>query len=437
MARLEQRSTTWRVTWRLGGRRDGSSQSLSFIDAGDGMGGNYTLAVAAKTLIESRGHAITRAEAQRAVLGEQTTAVAGVPTLTDWAEVWFAERRRVADLQPDVLDKYRRMFRGRIQPYLGHLRLTEIGRDQVKEWVLWLQQQKTLPRKGQPPRPLSAQTVHRAHALAHQVLAAAVGTWIPVNPAAAQPGARRGGLGLPKTVPFEGMFLEIWELDAILAACSPVMRDIAVVLVRTGLRLGELLVLRVQDVVVDGRRPHIKVRRALKNDGTIGDPKSESSRRDVGIGGTEALPILRRLVAGRRRNDLIFRAPRGGLWSPHNLRRRYWQPAIAEAQRCAEHPPPDPPKPARGPRRKLRVDEVSTCTCPRRLARSPRLHDLRHTHVSALVEAGWQPKHIQVRVGHASFEITMNIYGHLWNHGHGDRLEALERVFLMVDDEAA
>jgi hypothetical protein len=31
----------------------------------------------------------------------------------------------------------------------------------------------------------------------------------------------------------------------------------------------------------------------------------------------------------------------------------------------------------------------------------------------------------------------MNIYGHLWNRGHGDRLEALERVFAMADDEAA
>jgi integrase len=436
VARIEQRGTSWRVQWRLGGKRGGAVQSITFVSAPGAGDGPRQLALAAKQLAESRNHAVTRAEVERAVLGEQRAVLAGVPTLAEWTATWLADRAGAKDIQPDTLARYRQTLNQRVLPQLGHLRLTEIGQQTIRDWIAWANTQTTRPRGSAPGRPLSAQTVRRAHAVLHQVLGAAVGTWIPTNPAAKQVGMRKNSLGLPKATRFEGMFLEIWELNAILDCCCPTMRDIATVLVRTGLRLGELLVLRVQDVTLGGRHPRIKVCRALKDDGSIGDPKSESSFRDVHISG-EPLEILRRRAAGRGRTDLLFPAPKGAVWCPNNLRQRLWLPAVAEAQRCAEHPPALPPKPKRGPRRKLRLNEVSTCACRRRLARAPRLHDLRHTHVSGLVEAGWEPKQIQVRVGHASFQVTMDIYGHLWNHGHAERLDALERVFMMADDEAA
>jgi integrase len=124
----------------------------------------------------------------------------------------------------------------------------------------------------------------------------------------------------------------------------------------------------------------------------------------------------------------VFPSPRGKVWDENNLRERHWLPAIAAAQRCVEHPPPEPPKPARGPRRKLRNDEVSTCRCETRLTCRPRLHDLRHTHASMLIHSGWTPKKIQGRMGHASYLVTMNIYGHLWDLGDEQELDALERM---------
>ena len=235
-------------------------------------------------------------------------------------------------------------------------------------------------------------------------------------------------------MPFQGVFLEPWELESIYSNCSDAIRDMVYVDVRTGLRLGEIVVLRPEDVVPDGKRPHIKVIRALKDDGTIGPPKSAKSRREVTIS-PEVAEVLVRRMAGKRRHEFLFPAPRGGLWNENNLRRRHWQPALAASQRCEAHPPELPPKPARGPRRKLRADEVSTCMCPGRVKRTPRFHDLRHTHVSLLVEAGWSPKRVQLRVGHANYQITMDIYGHLWERDDSERLDDVERLLLMADDE--
>jgi integrase len=43
-----------------------------------------------------------------------------------------------------------------------------------------------------------------------------------------------------------------------------------------------------------------------------------------------------------------------------------------------------------------------------------RLHDLRHTHASHLIESGANPKVVQERLGHADVVITLNIYSHLF-----------------------
>jgi hypothetical protein len=77
----------------------------------------------------------------------------------------------------------------------------------------------------------------------------------------------------------------------------------------------------------------------------------------------------------------------------------------------------------------LRPDEVSTCSCPSRLHRKPRFHDLRHTHASSCIEINMNPKKIQGRLGHASYSITMDIYGHLMETGTTEELDRLDAHF--------
>lgn len=49
-------------------------------------------------------------------------------------------------------------------------------------------------------------------------------------------------------------------------------------------------------------------------------------------------------------------------------------------------------------------------------------HMLRHTHASLLFKAGVNPKVIQKRLGHASFEMTMDVYTHLFEEDETDNL---------------
>ena len=42
-----------------------------------------------------------------------------------------------------------------------------------------------------------------------------------------------------------------------------------------------------------------------------------------------------------------------------------------------------------------------------------RLHDLRHTHASLLLQAGVSPKVVSERLGHATVGFTMPVYAHV------------------------
>ena len=55
-----------------------------------------------------------------------------------------------------------------------------------------------------------------------------------------------------------------------------------------------------------------------------------------------------------------------------------------------------------------------------------RLHDLRHSHASLLVEMGFQLLEIAERLGHEKIETTLNTYSHLYPNKQmqlADRLE--------------
>jgi integrase len=60
-----------------------------------------------------------------------------------------------------------------------------------------------------------------------------------------------------------------------------------------------------------------------------------------------------------------------------------------------------------------------------------RLHDLRHSHASLLIEMGFSPLLIADRLGHENVETTLNTYSHLWPHKQeeiADKLQTLETL---------
>lgn len=55
-----------------------------------------------------------------------------------------------------------------------------------------------------------------------------------------------------------------------------------------------------------------------------------------------------------------------------------------------------------------------------------RIHDLRHSHASLLVELGFQPLAIADRLGHEKIETTLNTYSHLYPNKQAELANRLE-----------
>lgn len=160
-------------------------------------------------------------------------------------------------------------------------------------------------------------------------------------------------------------------------------RDLISLAVHTGLRWGEVAGLRIGDIDLDRRR--LSVKRALKRDGelrwVIGPPKTSRSRRTISLAPALA-EMLRPHLADREAAEYVFRNRDGGPLRQNHFYSRRWQPAIALAQR-------------------------------RGLRKSPRFHDLRHTHVAWLIVGNTPLPKIQQRLGHESIQTTIDVYGGL------------------------
>jgi integrase len=192
------------------------------------------------------------------------------------------------------------------------------------------------PWKASLPKDLAAASVHKHWAVLSMVMRDAVPHYRLDNPLDRPLGRRDNGL--PRLMPYRACFLTTEEGRILLNACPEQIRSLIQAALGTGMRLGELLGLRVRAVRLDGTAATIHVEQTLLGDGSFDEPKAEASRRSIRLtaGLTE---LFGDLIYRRRRSDLVFAAPGHGPWNANNLRQRFWYPAIAAAQRCPVHPP--------------------------------------------------------------------------------------------------
>lgn len=54
-----------------------------------------------------------------------------------------------------------------------------------------------------------------------------------------------------------------------------------------------------------------------------------------------------------------------------------------------------------------------------------RFHDLRHSHVSFLIDAGLAPVTIATRIGHKNAKVTLSTYAHLYQEDDGRAAAAI------------
>jgi integrase len=168
--------------------------------------------------------------------------------------------------------------------------------------------------------------------------------------------------------------------------------------VATGMRRGELLGLRWQDVDIARSRVHVRQSVTVGKRGApiFQEPKTPKARRVVPIPVevTAALHAHRvrqnaiRLACGPawRDHDLVFTVADGGPINPGNLLRNM-RAIIAKANKDA----------------KKDNERLPVLT----------IHALRHTHATLLLQQGQNAKVIQERLGHANISMTLSTYSHV------------------------
>ncbi len=352
---------TWRILWRPTGGKQ-RSRSFPTEDAADRFKNN----------LERLGPD----EAIRISAAEEA-ATNGL-TLTEWLTEHVDH---LTGVQAATLNRYRAYITNDITPHIGSIRLTAVSESVIARWVQNLtagtpktdkEGNPVLDDSGQPKmvKP-SRKTLQNKHAFVSGALKAAVKAGhIATNPC----DDRR----LPETLAGEMVFLTPDEFRLVHDSLRhPRWQAVATWLVLTGMRFSEATALTANDI--DPVHKTARVWRAWKYSGNyrpeLGPPKTRMGTRTI------SLPDAALAIVDLNKPEYLFTNGIGNRLSAQEFFQA-WRPARELAQKNG-------------------------------LRKSPRVHDLRHTCASWLIQAGVPLPVIQQQLGHESIKTTVDRYGHL------------------------
>jgi len=409
---------TWRVYWRQAGRPD--RQTELFVTADE--------ATRFKGLVEGSGNRWPHGWIKgHGYTGEAKTG-AGI-TFREWAEQAVSLRTKANDR---TKADYRRDLERHVHPHLAHLPVDGITATHVATWLDQL-----------IAAELAAKTIQNVHGLVSSIMSDGMTHRPPVcdhNPFASK--LRE----LPDVKAEEMVFLTPAEFALIYRHVPEFYRPLTLLLWATGLRYSEATALRVGDLVLDGKRPAVRVVRAWKrqDDGTysVGEPKTRRARRKLTLS-PRLVAALRPLIGGRRADDLVFPARFGGQLLNSTFHDNAWIPAVARASVCDEHVEAGGETVGEKAKRlarqaetgkRIRPPAARPCQCQGVLTKEPRVHDLRHSYASLLIAEGLSLPVISKRLGHASIQVTVDRYGHEMPEMDDAVNDAVERSLEWLDD---
>jgi integrase len=291
-------------------------------------------------------------------------------TLDDYLDEWFALQR--TRLEPTSWHNYATMARIYLRPGLGDTLLHALTTRQLD-----LHYVRLLEDGGKEGRPLARRTVAYAHAILHKALGDAVAAGLlDANPA--------DRAEVPRVDPrFDDAprRLRTWDADQVAYFVrhpqDRELHDVWRVALGTGMRRGELLGLRWEDLDLDV--PQLRVAAALSSAGGQLRLKGTKTRR---VRTLHLDPDTAEVLARQPRRTpapypLVFTRPDGSPWRPEVVTDRW--------------------------RRQWPRLELPSIT----------LHGTRHTHASLLLQAGVPIKVVSERLGHSKVAMTLDVYAHV------------------------
>jgi integrase len=283
-----------------------------------------------------------------------------------------------------TIGTYQRILDLHIRNTVGHIPVDEFGYREVMRWI-----------KGLTVEGVAPKSIHNIHGL----LSAAMKTaellgYVSRNPCR--------GVPLPQIerAEDEALFLSHAEFSLLIEGMHEADKTFVQFLVMTGARFGEATALKVTDLDLLSIPPTARVNKAWRRDGRsryyIGPTKTAAGKRTIGLN-PALVDLLVPLVAGRPGSELLFTTPHGQRIAHKPFWQHHWVPAVQTARASG-------------------------------LTKTPRIHDLRHTHASWLIQDGVMSLFaISRRLGHTSVRTTEQVYGHLMPQALQDGADAIER----------
>ncbi|MCL2659447.1 MAG: site-specific integrase [Acidobacteriaceae bacterium] len=318
---------------------------------------------------------------EKLVLGDLGVLVGGssqMPNFDDYATRWKQEYA-VNSCKPSTNDSFESVMKNHLRPRFGKCRLDQIKRASIKSFIA------DAIAKG-----MARSSIRNAISILRSILNYAIDDELLESNPATNLGKFTRAARAPKV---KGIALTQEEVNKLLEAAGEVCPEyvpLFLTAVRAGLRRGELVSLQFQDLEFgksnkDRNRYLLVQHNYVRRQHTT--TKSKKSRRvDMSRG-------LRRVLLGLRDarlaalglsdplaigDQLVFPSPEGTILDPDNLYHRYF----------------------------LAAHEKSGL-------RKFRLHDLRHTFGSRLIQKGSPLTYVKEQMGHSSIQVTVDIYGHL------------------------
>lgn len=288
-----------------------------------------------------------------------------------WADQWLASAH---NLRP----KTRRIY-GETVAVLGDLSDVALGRltpDAIDAWLA-----------ARAASGVAPSSVHRNYRVLRRMLNVAHKRGhILANPMV--------HVSEPLVPETEMRFLTADELERLAASIDPAYRTLVLVGGWAGLRWGEIAALTAARVDTTGGRVHVVEQ--LSQDGKDRtEPKTKAGRRWVTLPDSVATELADH-VDGLPAAGPVWTMPGGG-----PLVHAWWRGTRGVRSKDGKRWETQP--------RGFWLRAIDTAGV------APlRFHDLRHTSVALAVAAGMHPRVIQARLGHASIEVTLRIYGHLF-----------------------
>jgi integrase len=323
-------------------------------------------------------------------------------SLSQWTERWLVAT--AASRRATTQATYSSLLRTHALPVLGDVRLRDLTPAMIEDWALELGTRR------------AASTTRQALTVLAMVLDAAVKHEL----------LRRNVARLverPRQPRSEARSYSSEEVALVLnAAGADRLATFLTVTAYTGLRKGEVLALRWEDINLDASTPVLRVTGTLARVGPTlvrTEPKTESGRRVVPLVGPAAdslreqrrRQVSERLAAGPAwtNSGYVFTTEIGTPIDPRNALRWFY---LVRDRIGVERMLADSDCPHEAPSRS-KLKQCTTC------GRKPSdyfggsLHTLRHSAASVLLGAGVPMPVVKDILGHSSITITVDMYGHM------------------------